>query len=219
MATKRIGLTDKHYVAFDATPTIQSTLTAYGKLIKEGESTSSALGISHPQKLDGPLNRSLVYGVQVAGQCIRLPKPEEVALPTPDGRADGCGWDPSEFVVWKNLPRHWTTIHFQSQPKPLITALSIGTSPLTHRLVTASSPATTDIGAQVKGIVETWANMTTEPPGTANLQNLWATSGLSGSFALAAENLAQTLQSQMGSHILGSDITTTMNVNQLIQMV
>jgi len=78
---------------------------------------------------------------------------------------------------------------------------------------------TNDIGAQVKSIVETWANMSTEPAGTAILQNLWANSGVSGSFPLGAQDLAQRLNSQLGSHILGTDITTTMTVDQLIQMV
>ena len=218
MATRRTGLTKKHYVPFDSHIAAQSTLTAYGKLIESGESTPSALGVSHPLGLSEALHKSLVFGVQIDGQCIKLPNPEEVALPEPDGPADGCGWDPSEFVVWKNLPRNWTTIHFQSQPKPLITALSLGTGGPTQRLMAAVA-ATTDFGAQVKAIVETWAHMTTEPAGSAVLQNLWANSGVGGTFALAATNLAQTLNSQLGSNILGSDITTTMTVDQLIQML
>ena len=216
MAAKRLSLTDKHYVTADTKTNIQSTLTAYGKLIKGGESTASALGISHPQGFDAPLNKSLVYGVQLAGRCIRLPSPEEVALPEPDGRADGCGWDPSEFVVWKNLPRNWITIHFQSQPKPLLSALSPGSAKLTERSMAA--PATTDIGAQVKSIVESWANMSSEPAGSAILQVLWTNGGGSGPFALAAQDLAQRLNSQLGSNILGSDITSTMTVDQLINM-
>lgn len=218
MTTKRLGLTDKHYVTSDAKTKIQSTLTAYGKLIKGGESTPSALGILHPRGIDEPLNKSLVYGVQLAGQCIRLPNPEEVALPAPDGRADGCGWDPSEFVVWKNLPRNWITIHFQSQPKSLISALSPGTARPAQRFMAALAPVTTDIGTQVKSIVELWANQSSEPAGTAVLQVLWTNGGGSGPFALAAQDLAQRLNTQLGSNILGSDITTTMTVDQLINM-
>jgi|SRR5208282_231449 len=218
MATRRIGLTKKHYVPFDAHIANQSTLTAYGKLIEGGESTPSALGVSHPLGLSAALHKSLVFGVQIGGECIKLPNPEEVALPEPDGPADGCGWDPSQFVVWKNLPRNWTTIHFQSQPKPLISALSLATGSPTQRFMAAGVTAT-DFGAQVKSIVETWANMTTEPAGSAVLQNLWANSGVGGTFALAATNLAQNLNSKLGSHILGSDISTTTTVDQLIQML
>jgi hypothetical protein len=217
MAAKHTGLTKKHYVAFDAHIATQSTLTAYGKLIEGGESTPSALGVSHPLGVRAPLQKSLVFGVQIDGQCISLPHPQEVALPEPDGPADDCGWDPSQFVVWKNLPRNWTTIHFQSQPTPLISALSLRVGG-SARLVMASA-ITTDVGAQVKSIVETWANMTSEPAGSAVLQNLWAKSGLAGTFALAATNLAQTLNSQLGSHLLGSDISTTTTVDQLIQMI
>jgi hypothetical protein len=216
MATRRIGLTKKHYVAFDAHIAPQSTLTAYGKLIESGESTPSALGVSHPLGLSAALHKSLIFGVQIDGQCIKLPNPEEVALPEPDGPADGCGWDPTQYVVWKNLPRNWTTIHFQSQPKPLISALSLRTARLTQRSMAAD---VTDFGAQVKSIVKAWANMTTEPAGSAVLQNLWASSGMGGTFVLAAVNLAQTLNSQLGSHILGSDISATMTVDQLIQML
>jgi hypothetical protein len=161
------------------------------------------------------LHKSLVFGVQIDNQCIKLPNPEEVALPEPDGPADGCGWDPAQFVVWKNLPRSWTTIHFQSQPKPLISALS-GTARLTQRSMVAD---VTDFGAQVKSIVENWANMTTEPAASAVLQNLWLSSGVGGTFALATANLAQTLNSQLGSHIRSSDISATMTVDQLIQML
>jgi hypothetical protein len=218
MATRRVGLTKKHYVSFDAHIATQSTLTAYGKLIEGGESTPTALGVSHPLGLRAALHKSLVFGVQIDGQCIKLPNPEEVALPEPDGRADGCEWDPSEFVVWRNLPRNWTTIHFQSQPKPLISALSLGTGRPTQRFM-AAGVATTDFGAQVKSIVETWAHMTAEPAGSAVLQNLWANSDVGGTFALAATNLAQNLNSQLGSHILGTDISNTLTVDQLIAML
>jgi len=68
MATRRIGLTKKHYVSFDAHLPTQSTLTAYGKLIEGGESTPAALGVSHPRGLGAALHKSLVFGVQVASE-------------------------------------------------------------------------------------------------------------------------------------------------------
>jgi len=217
MPTKRKGLTKDHYVPFDAHIASQSTLTAYGKLIGGGESTPSALGVSHPHRVGEALNKSLVFGVQIDNQCVKLPSPQEVALPEPDGPADGCGWDPAQYAVWKNLPRNWTTIHFQSQPKLLTTALFRGTERPAQQSL--GGGVTTDFGAQVKSIVENWANMATEPPGSAVLQSLWASSGIGGTFALAAMNLAQTLNSKLSSHILGSDISATTTVDQLIQML
>jgi hypothetical protein len=76
-----------------------------------------------------------------------------------------------------------------------------------------------DIGARVKSIVQTWAHIPTEPAGDAILENLWVNSGTSADFSLGAEDLAQQLNSELGSNVLGSDITSTMTVDQLIDML
>jgi hypothetical protein len=137
-------------------------------------------------------------------------------LPAPDGPADGCGWDPQEYVVWKNLPRNWATTHFQTAVKPLMAALSKG---IAKPVVPRTVGAITDIGAAVRSIVEQWANMNAEPAGSAILQNLWAQSGVGGTFEQSAQQLAQQLQSQLNSSIMGSDITSSTTVDQLIAMV
>jgi hypothetical protein len=213
MAKKRVGLTDEHYVAFDAITTNRSTLTAYGKLIRGGESTPSALGISHPQGIVAPLNRSLVYGVQIAGRCIRLPDPEEVALPTPDGPADGCGWDPSQFVVWKNLPRDWVTLHFQSQSQPLMSALSVGGANFTQRL----SIARVGVDEQVIAIIKKWKNLSQDPAVTDTLGKLWG--DISGPFSDGANKLAGMLNQDLGTQIQGSDFSATTTVQDVINDV
>jgi hypothetical protein len=213
MATKRVGLTDKHYVAFDANTANRSTLTAYGKLIKGGESTSSALGISHPQGIIGPLNKSLVYGVQLAGRCIRLPDPQEVALPTPDGPADGCGWDPSEFVVWKNLPRDWVTLHFQSRPRPLMSALSVGSANFSQRLTVAG----TGVDEQVIAIIKKWKNLSQDPALTDTLGRIWGDT--SGPFSDGANKLAGMLDDSLGTQIHGSDFSSSTTVQDVINDV
>ena len=72
-----------------------------------------------------------------------------------------------------------------------------------------------DFGAEVKDVVQDWAEMPTEPAGTAILADLWSGSP----FPLGATDLAQRCNSRFGTNILGSDITTTTTVDQLIQML
>lgn len=72
-----------------------------------------------------------------------------------------------------------------------------------------------DFGAEVKDVVQDWANLKTEPAGSAILADLWTGSP----FPLGAEDLAQRCNTRFGTNILGSDITSTMTVDQLIQML
>ena len=210
MATRRIGLTKKHYVPFDAHIAAESTLTAYGKLIEGGESTPTALGISHPMGLNSALHKSLVFGVQIDGQCIKLPNPEEVALPDPDGPADGCGWDPSEFAVWKNLPRNWTTLHFQSQPKPLVNALSLGIGGISQ----AAEPTVDDVLHQ-------WLSQSVpgQPiPNVDQLQVAWKDLGSGGAFTVQVQqNLANLLNNAFAPDpaIVAANLPGTLTVGQL----
>jgi hypothetical protein len=215
MAKKQIRITKKHYVTFDSVTNIQSTLTAYGKLVEGGESLPSTLGISHPHGVAAPLNKSLVYGVQIAGQCIRLPQPQEVALPVPDGRADGCGWDASEFVVWKNLPRDWITLHFQSRPRSLVSALSVGRAKVGGRLLEALTPKTEGVGDQVIAIVKEWSG---KDPGIMDtLGQLWQ--GKSVPFPVAASNLAGLLHDRLGTQLQGTDFAPSTTVDDVIHDV
>jgi hypothetical protein len=98
-------------------------MSAYGKIITGVALTPAEAGTIHPQGSSEDLQLALIYGIQDQGKCIRLPQPQMVYMPSPDGLADGCGWDPSEFVVWKNLAKDWNTVHVQTQSKSLFMAL------------------------------------------------------------------------------------------------
>jgi len=170
----KTGITGKHYLDFAQASSAQTTLTAYGKLIKNSETQPSSAGISHPHGLNEPLQASLVYGVAIGGRCIPLPSPEQVMLPAPDGPADGCGWDPTEYVVWKNLPRNWVTTHFQVRPRTLAGALLPvpAMAELDSRLRNAAL-AGIGVDDRVVAMVRTWADMSSDPSMTDELETLW----------------------------------------------
>lgn len=66
-------------------------------------------GILHPAGAEDEMKLAQIVGYLDQGRCVRLSEPQVIAMPDPDDPADGCGWDPTEYVVWKNLPRNWTT--------------------------------------------------------------------------------------------------------------
>jgi hypothetical protein len=117
--------TEDHQISLAEAHQLTSTVTVYGKVIKGMTMPPATAGTTHPQGGDGNLQLALVYGVSDGGRCITLATPENVYLPDPDGPADGCSWDPAQFVVWKNLPRDWETLHVQAVKKPLVAALSV----------------------------------------------------------------------------------------------
>jgi hypothetical protein len=73
--------------------------------------------------LPGGHQLAQVYGFREQGRCLHLPFPQHLSLPKLDGPADGCGWDPSQFVVWKNLPKSLMTTQVQTKMAPLHEAL------------------------------------------------------------------------------------------------
>jgi hypothetical protein len=79
--------------------------------------------------------------------------------------------------------------------------------------------ATTDVGTQVKSIVQTWARMPAAPLNSDVLSVLWSNSGEGASFQIGALKLAQSLQAQLRSNISATDITDTLTVSQLILIV
>lgn len=178
MAKKRrpTALTDRHYVDLAQASSAQTTLTAYGRLIKNSEASPSSLGLSHPRGLSEPLQASLVVGVAIGGRCIPLDTPQQVMLPAPDGPADGCSWDPSEYVVWKNLPRDWITVHFQPVARSVSDVLLFGSSTTSlGRILATPGPAVTGVRDRVVATVRGWAQMPSNPRGTDQLMVLWAT--------------------------------------------
>jgi hypothetical protein len=200
------GITGRHYLDFAQASSTQMTLTAYGKLIKNSETLPSAAGISHPHGLSELLQASLVYGVAIGGRCITLPGPQQVMLPAPDGRADDCGWDPTEYVVWRNLPREWVTSHISAERRTLSDALFSGLNNVTNRSVNAFALALPSVGERVMAIVKAWGNMTNDPEGSDQLQVLWAASHPGGSFGDGAKLLAQKINDAFGTQLQPTDL-------------
>jgi hypothetical protein len=178
MAKKRqaAALTERHYVDLAQASSAQTTLTAYGKLIKNSEASPSSVGLSHPRGLSEALQASLVVGVAIGGRCITLHTPRQVMLPAPDGPADGCSWDPAEYVVWKNLPRDWITVHFLAIARSVSEALLFGSGDTSlGRMLTTPVSAVTGVRDRVVAMVRAWAQMPGNPRGTDQLMVLWAT--------------------------------------------
>jgi hypothetical protein len=194
---EKTGITDKHYVDLAQASAAQTTLTAYGKIIRNSETPPVTAGISHPHGLNEPLHASLVFGLAVGGRCETLPSPVQVWLPAPNGPADGCGWDPAEYVVWKNIPRNWVTTHFQAQTRTFASLLAEFLKPPTL--------APTGVRDRVIAIVKSWAKMSSNPNGSDQLQLLWANSNPAGSFGDGARILAQKLNDAFGSSFQESD--------------
>ena len=193
----RTGITDRHYVDLAQASAAQTTLTAYGKIIRNSEAPPATAGISHPHGLNEPLQASLVFGLAVGGRCETLPNPVQVWLPAPNGPADGCGWDPAEYVVWKNIPRDWVTTHFQAQTRTFASLLAESLKPPTL--------VATGVRDRVIAIVKSWAKMSSNPNGSDQLQVLWANSNPAGSFGDGARILAKKLNDAFGSSFQESD--------------
>lgn len=122
-------LTAKHKVSLADASDPFPTITVYGKVIEKVSLTPSTGGITHPRGGTDDLHAGLVYGYSFAGSCTKLATPQQVLLPHPDGEADSCGWEPNEFVVWKNIPKDWETLHIQTQAKPLAEAVALTVPP------------------------------------------------------------------------------------------
>lgn len=120
------GITQKHYVTLSDVSAGLATLDVYGKIIQNTDVEPGASGILHPTGGSDNLSLATVVGYLDQGTCIRLQEPLVIAMPKPDGPANGCGWDPAEYVVWKNLPRNWTTLHLNVRTAGLHAALASG---------------------------------------------------------------------------------------------
>ncbi|MGE5113374.1 MAG: hypothetical protein ACM3JB_21115 [Acidobacteriaceae bacterium] len=125
------GITQKHYVSLSEVSAALATLDVYGKIIQNTDVEPGPSGIFHPSGGSDNLSLATVVGYLDQGTCIRLQEPLVIAMPQPNGPADGCGWDPTEYVVWKNLPRNWTTLHLHVRTAGLHAALASGRRYLT----------------------------------------------------------------------------------------
>jgi hypothetical protein len=125
MAKKaKVGITDKHLMTLSEVAGGSSTLDVYGKIVQDVGLQPRTSGILHPAGTDDEMTLAQIVGYFDQGGCVRLSAPQVIAMPEPDGPADGCGWDPKKYVVWKNLPRNWTTLHFQFRTTGLYDALT-----------------------------------------------------------------------------------------------
>jgi hypothetical protein len=218
---KRFTPKQSHYITLDEA-VAQPTLSLYGKLVKDGESQPSAIGISHPSDPAGALHRSLVFGFANGIQCQSLSKPQQVWLPTPDGPADGCGWDPAEYVVWKNLPPDWMTLHIVAERKPLSHVLAAGRSPRIAALKTSTALETFAVSGvsdmQIIAVVKEWAGLQGNPDRSQPLGVLWANSGGSD-WSVGAQYLSQLLQQRLNVSVSSSAITQSMTIDGLINLI
>lgn len=118
----KVGITDKHIMTLSEVAGASSTLDVYGKIVQDAGLQPGRSGILHPAGTNDEMKLAQVVGYFDQG-CVRLSTPQVIAMPDPDGPADRC-WDPKEYVVWKNLPRNWTTLHFQFRTMGLHDALT-----------------------------------------------------------------------------------------------
>jgi hypothetical protein len=129
--TKNFTLAEGHKVSFQAGPLSDPTIDIFGKVIDPAPISDLSAGHQLAQ----------VYGFRELGRCARLPVPQHLSLPKPDGPADGCGWDPSQFVVWKNLPKSLMTTHVQTKMVPLHETLLAAP----NTIALASEPTVDDV--------------------------------------------------------------------------
>jgi len=171
-----------HQITVGEAHQLLSTISAYGKVITGVTMDPSEAGTVHPQGKDEDLQLALVFGTSSQGKCVTLSPPQKVYMPAPDGPADGCGWDPAQYVVWKNLPLDWTTVHVQSQPKTLAMAFA-------PRDAAATKPSAMDV------MSNDWLGG--RPAGlkiTDKLSDLWDSYGTGETYQnLGANQLAQCL--------------------------
>jgi hypothetical protein len=200
--TKKFTLAKGHKASFQAGPPSGPGIDIFGKVIDPAPFSELPEGHQLAQ----------VYGFREQGRCARLPVPQHLSLPTPDGPADGCGWAPSQFVVWKNLPKSLLTTHIQTKTVPLHEALLA--APATMAL--ASEPTVDDVLHQ-------WLSQSVpgQPiPNVDQLQVAWSTFGSGGGFTVQVQqNLANLLNNAFSPDpsVVPANLPGTLTVGQLKQ--
>jgi len=197
--TKKFTLAKGHKASFQASPLSEAGIDVFGKVIDPAPIADLPKGHQ----------LALVYGFREQGRCGRLPIPQHLSLPEPDGPADGCGWDPSQFVVWKNLPKSLMTTHVKTRMAPLHEALLA--APTTMAL--ASEPTVDDVLHQ-------WVsqNAPRPIPDVDQLQVVWANFGSGGGFTVQVQqNLANLLNNAfaLDPQLVPANLPGTLTVGQL----
>jgi hypothetical protein len=196
-----------HSITVGEAHQIAASISVYGNLITGISATPAELGTVHPQGKDEPLYLSLVVGTSDQGRCLAVNPPQRVYMPHPDGPADGCNWDPAKYVVWKNLPRDWTTVHVQSQPKPLATALA----PKAAGLTSASTPYLQDV------LKNDWLK-SSQPAAIGpddQLGTLWANYGVGDYTNQVAQNLANAIKKEYRVSLGTGDLPASLKFSAL----
>jgi len=122
--SKKLSIADDHYIDLAEAAGVKPTIDVYGKVVRNATIDSTTTGLVHPSGEDENLHLAQVVGLSERGRNITLAHPQLVALPAPDGPAEGSDWDPKKYVVWKNLPKNWTTLHLQATTRGLHSALT-----------------------------------------------------------------------------------------------
>jgi hypothetical protein len=153
---------------------------------------------------------AVIYGAGDESGCVKLPSPQYLTLPAPNGPADGCGWDPKEFVVWKRLPKNLATVHTESQVKPLHEALFSRTS----HVVSIAEPT-------VDSVLHSWLPRSVSGQmidDNLQLAEAWKQFGIAGFTVPVQQNLARLLN-QAFFHSINEvkvrDLGPTLTVDQL----
>ena len=198
--TRAFTLAKGHKASFQAGPLSEASIDIFGKVID-------------PPPISGlPEGHQLaeVYGVREQERCARFPVPQHLSLPAPDGLADGCGWDPSQFVVWRNLPKSLMTTHVQTKTVPLHEALLAAST----KMALASEPTVDDVLHQ-------WLSQSIPGqaiPNADQLQVAWASFGSGGAFTVQVQqNLANLLNNAFAPDpaIVAANLPGTLTVGQL----
>jgi len=108
---KKFKPTESHRTSLARIADDHLTVSLYGKVIDDISVNAGGVGLRHPED-GGALRAGHIYGYAQNGQCYRFTPPRIYMLPDPNGPADGCGWDPDQFVVWK-VSLDWLTVHFE----------------------------------------------------------------------------------------------------------
>ena len=125
MTPKKFMPGDNHRTSLSKIVDEHLVVSLYGKTVENLSMEPTGLGMQHPSG-SGSLHAGHVYGFQSQEKgCVRFSPPRLYMLPEPVGPADGCGWDPAEFVVWK-VPLGWSTVHFQVRSGAISESLTAG---------------------------------------------------------------------------------------------
>jgi hypothetical protein len=192
-------LADGHKISFQSGIAAQGSIDAFGKVVDP-----PVPGLAAGQQM------ALVYGIRENGTCIRLPSPQHIALPAPNGAADEYGWNPKEFVVWKKLSRSMPTTHLQVRNLSLDEVLKPALA------VAPTSPQPT-----VDDVLHQWLSRSSagQPiPNEDQLQVAWRDYGSGGAYTLQIQqNLANRLNHAFfgSNYILPTDLPATLTVGQL----